>query len=101
MDLVKTIIAVLVALGLGAGGALYYSDGSEVPPQDLDVICAQWQPPITVNSCSGICVTNSMELKDKGIKLDINGNIELTSELGEKESFTKDQILNFKTLEIK
>ena len=99
--IIITILVLLAGLGLGAGGGLYYADGSEVPPQDLDVICAEWQPVPIVNSCSGVCVTNSMELKDKGIKLSIDGNIELTNELGEKELFTAKQILDLKTLEIK
>ena len=102
MDLTRTIIAVLVALGIGAGGGLYYLDGSEVPPKDLDVICAEWKPPIiTCENAGAICVTNSMEIKDKGIKLSIDGSIELTNELGEKETFTKQQILNLKALEVK
>ena len=38
----KTITGILIALGLGAGGGIYYINGDEVPPRDLDLMFLDW-----------------------------------------------------------
>lgn len=81
MNITKTIIAVLLALGLGAGGGLYYSNGEEVPPKDLDAFCAEWKPPLTVNSCSGICVTDTLTFQEED---------------GTRYETTREELINFK-----
>ena len=83
------IIAILIALGIGAGGGLYFSDGTLVTDPQIEQICEE------VQQCK-ICVTNTVEMKDAGIKLDVDGTITLDG-----EPFTKEQILNLKALEVR
>ena len=81
----KMIIAILVALGIGAGGGLYFADGTEVSDTEVVQICEE------VQQCK-ICVTNTIEMSSG--ELIINNN-------GIKETFTIERILNLKKLEIK
>lgn len=85
----KIITAVLIALGIGAGGGLYFADGTEVTDTQVEQICEE------IQQCK-ICVTNSINLDEFGIELNVDGTIILDG-----HEFTKEQILNLKALEIK
>ena len=64
---------------------------------DLTVVCAGWKPPVvTCEEVGGICVTNSLELIDEGVKLSLDGTIETTDDSGKKETYTKTELINLK-----
>ena len=94
-------ILAITTIALFVGGLiLNVSSINKVEAQTLEPkceVCEVCPPQIIKIHCDderigGICVKNSLQVN--GVKLDFDGTIEIIDDEGQKESFTKEDLIN-------